>query len=62
MAQYTSIYLLLQLGGTAEPTKEDVSKVLEGAGVEVRYLALLVCDCAPFHIIHQHLSCRSPNS
>lgn len=36
MAQYTAIYLLLQLGGKVEPSKEDVSKVLEGVGVEVR--------------------------
>mmetsp|Transcript_10260 Transcript_10260/g.12448 ORF Transcript_10260/g.12448 Transcript_10260/m.12448 type:complete len:119 (+) Transcript_10260:58-414(+) len=33
--KYLSIYLLLQLGGNAEPTKEDVSKILAEQGIEV---------------------------
>jgi ribosomal protein L12E/L44/L45/RPP1/RPP2 len=33
--QYVSTYLLLQLGGNAEPTKEDVSRVLGEVGIEV---------------------------
>ena len=39
--KYVSTYLLLKLGGLAEPTKEDVTKVLTDIGVEVRPFIIL---------------------
>lgn len=33
--KHLAAYLLLQLGGNAEPTKEDVTKALSAVGVEV---------------------------
>lgn len=33
--RHLAIYLLLQLGGNAEPSKEDVTKAMNAAGIEV---------------------------
>lgn len=32
--KHLAVYLMLQLGGTAEPSKEDVTKALSAVGIE----------------------------